>query len=157
MEKRFDPQAFVAEVETAKAMVRWSLKMVARQLAAGKDYLFEASRGSGAWSLDEMKDFAATWRHLEVNVAACAVGLLDRGNKLPFSKKWRFMTSSMTVALVLEPSVCRGCPQHQVVEGSSQGQLRSIQSQVYPKKLIKKILWAFSQQDRVSTACYPIS
>ena len=108
MEKRVDPQAFVAEVDMAKAMVRWCLKMAARQLAAGKDYLFEASRGSGAWSLDEMKDFAATWRHLEVNVAACAVGLLDRGNKLPFSKKWRFMTSSMTVASVLEPLVCRG-------------------------------------------------
>ena len=59
MEKRFDPQAFVAEVETVKAMVRWCLKMAARQLAAGKDYLFEASCGSGAWSLNEMKDFAA--------------------------------------------------------------------------------------------------
>lgn len=157
MEKRKDPQAFLAEVEQAKDMVRWCLKLAERQLAAGKDYIFEASSGSGAWSLDEMRAFESHWRHPQMNVAACAVGLLDKGNKLPFGKKWRFMTSSMTVAAVLEPLVCQGCPQHQVVEGSSQGQLRSIQSQVYPKRLVRKILGALAMQDQVATACYPLS
>eukprot|EP00435_Cladocopium_sp_Y103_P001390 s2644_g1.t1 len=157
MEKRRDPQAFIQEVEQAKEMVRWCLRLAERQLLIGKDYLFEASRGSGAWSLDKMREFVDTYHHPQVNVAACAVGLLDRGSKLPFGKNWRFMTSSLTVAAMLEPLVCQGCPQHQVVEGSSQGQLRSIQSQVYPKKLLRKILGGFAMQDQVTTACYPLS
>lgn len=141
----------------AENMVRWCLKLAERQLSLGKRYLFEAALESGGWSLEEMKSFCEWWRHPQVNVSACAVGLLDKVNKRPFGKKWRFMTSSATVASMLEPLVCSGDHQHQIVEGSSGGQLRSIQSQVYPKKLVRKILGGFAMEDQVSSACLPVS
>ena len=61
----------------AKEMVRWCLKLAARELALGKHYLFESSTGSQAWSLREMLEFMETWKHPQVNVFACAVGLLS--------------------------------------------------------------------------------
>eukprot|EP00435_Cladocopium_sp_Y103_P050503 s1907_g15.t1 len=157
LENRIDPQKFIEEQETAKAMVRWCLKMANRQMALGKHYFFESSNGSKTWSLPEMLEFVNTWHHPQVNVSACSVGLLDKASKLPFGKKWRIMTSSMTVAAMLEPLICDGSHQHQIVEGSSGGQLRSIQSQVYPKRLIRKILGGFAMGDQVETFCMPIS
>eukprot|EP00435_Cladocopium_sp_Y103_P011882 s2377_g3.t1 len=130
IEDRRDPEAFKREVYEAMGMVAWCLKLANKQLALGKHYLFESSNGSKAWSQKEMIEFVEKWRHPQVNVSACAVGLLDKVNKMPFGKKWRFMSSSMAVMTMLEPLVCSGDHQHQVVEGSSGGQLRSIQSQV---------------------------
>lgn len=157
LETRRDPQKFIEEQETAKAMVRWCLKMASRQLALVKHYFFEAANGCQTWRMPEMVEFQETWNHPLVNVAACSVGLLDKINKMPFGKKWRIMTSSMAVATMLEPLVCDGRHQHQTVEGSSGGQLRSIQSQVYPKKLIRKILGGFAIGDQVEDFCMPIS
>eukprot|EP00435_Cladocopium_sp_Y103_P051560 s1160_g16.t1 len=157
LEDRRDPEAFLQEVEMAKGMVRWCLRMAHKQLVLGKHYVFESSDGSKAWSLDEMLDFVRTYNHPQIKVSACAVGLLGKVNKKPFGKKWKFMTSSVSVATMLEPLVCTGDHEHQVVEGSSGGQLRSIQSQVYPKKLVKKILGGFAMQDQVESVCMPLS
>ena len=157
LEDRKDPDGFLQEQAMAMEMVKWCLKMANRQLAMSKHYFFESSNGSKAWSMDEMLAFVQRWHHPQVNVSACAVGLLDKVNKLPFGKKWRIMTSSMAVATMLEPLVCSGDHQHQVVEGSSGGQLRSVQSQVYPKKLIRKILGGFAMSDQIDSVCLPIS
>ena len=138
-------------------MVKWCLKLANKQFALGKHYFFESANGSQAWSIPEMEAFVAQWNHPRANVSACAVGLLDKVNKMPFGKKWRIMTSSLAVATMLEPLICSGDHQHQVVEGSSGGQLRSIQSQVYPKKLIRKILGGFAMTEQVDRVCYPIS
>eukprot|EP00435_Cladocopium_sp_Y103_P011900 s3832_g3.t1 len=157
VEDRVDPQAFLQEVEMAKGMVRWCLRMANRQLALSKHYVFESSDGSKAWTMDEMLKFIETWNHPQIKVSACAVGLLDKANKKPFGKKWKFMTSSLSVATMLEPLICTGDHEHQVVEGSSGGQLRSIQSQVYPKKLVRKILGGFAMHEQVESVCMPLS
>ena len=157
LETRVDPQKFIEEQETAKAMMKWCLKMAHRQLVLGKHYFFEATNGCMTWRMPEMLEFQETWRHPLVNVAACSVGLLDKVSKMPFGKKWRIMTSSMSVASMLEPLVCDGRHEHQIVEGSSGGQLRSVQSQVYPKKLIRKILGGFAMGEQVEEFCMPIS
>eukprot|EP00435_Cladocopium_sp_Y103_P015753 s1700_g3.t2 len=157
LECRRDPEGFLREQAEAKEMVKWCLKLANRQLALGKHYVFEAAHGCQTWNLEEMQKFVQTWHHPQVNVSACAVGLLDRVNHKPFGKKWRFMCSSMAVAAMLEPLVCTRDHEHQTVEGASGGQLRSIQSQVYPKKLIRKILGGFAMNDQVDSVCYPIS
>ena len=44
-----------------------------------------------------------------------------------------------------------------MVEGRSGGQLRSIQTQVYPKRLINIILGGFACQQQYEAVCYPVS
>ena len=67
------------------------------------------------------------------------------------------MTSSLAVATMLEPLVCNREHEHQVVEGTSGGIMRSIQSQVYPKRLVRKILGGFRMHDVVEDHCCAIS
>ena len=156
-EKRKDPEAFEKEVRVAKDMVRWCLKMAEKQLALGLHYLFESSQTSQAWTLEEMQAFINWWRHPCVDVSACAVGLKDKESGQLFGKKWRFMTSSSAVASMLEPLVCDKTHDHQVVEGSSGGVMRSVQTQVYPKRLVRKIMGGFRMHDVVEDHCCAIS
>ena len=156
-EKRVDPEAFQREVEKAQSMVKWCLKMAERQLALGLHYLFESSQTSRAWSMPEMKKFQDWWKHPSVDVAACAVGLKDKESDKLFGKKWKFMTSSPAVATMLEPLVCDRSHEHQVVEGSSGGVMRSIQTQVYPKRLVRKILGGFRMHEITEDHCCAIS
>ena len=156
-EKRVDPEAFQMEVKQAENMVKWCLKLAEKQLALGLHYLFESSQTSRAWSLDEMRRFQEWWKPPCVDVSACAVGLKDRESGALFGKKWKFMTSSLSVATMLEPLVCNKTHEHQVVEGTSGGIMRSIQTQVYPKRLIRKILGGFRFHDVVEDHCCAIS
>ena len=95
--------------------------------------------------------------HHQVDVPACAVGLRDKSSGLLFGKKWRFMTSSPTIAMVLSRLTCDGNHKRQTVEGSSGGQLRSIQSQVYPPKLINAILGGLAMMESCDSECFAIS
>ena len=156
-DKRKDLETHEAEVRQAMDMVKWCLKMAEKQLAMGLHYLFESSQTSKAWSMDEMKKFIEWWSPPCVDVAACAVGLTDKESGKLFGKKWRFMTSSMAVASMLEPLICDKTHEHQVVEGSSGGQLRSIQTQAYPKKLVRKIMGGFRMHDVVHDHCCAVS
>ena len=156
-EKRTNPEMFQREVERAEAMVRWCLRMAERQLSLGLHYLFESSQTSKAWTMEEMRRFQDWWQHPSVDVAACAVGLTDKESGKLFGKKWRFMTSSSAVATMLEPLVCSRDHEHQVVEGSSGGIMRSIQTQVYPKRLVRKIMGGFRMNDFVEDHCCAIS
>ena len=156
-DRRIDLPAFQHEVATAVAMVEWCLSLAEKQLAAGHHYLFESSQTCQVWSLPKMKAFRAWWKHPTVDVAGCAVGLRDKASRKLFGKKWKMMSSSMAIIYMLEPLVCTGDHEHQVVEGSSGGQLRSVQSQVYPPKLIKTILGAFAMEESIATWCMPIS
>ena len=90
-------------------------------------------------------------------MSACAVGLKDRESGQLFGKKWRFMTSSAAVATMLEPLVCDRSHEHQVVEGTSGGIMRSVQTQVYPKRLVRKILGGFRMHEVVDDHCCTIS
>ena len=132
-DKRVNPEVHEREVKQAKDMVRWCLKMAEKQLALGLHYLFESSQTSKAWTMEEMQKFIEWWKPPCVDVSACAVGLKDKESGELFGKKWRFMTSSTAVASMLEPLICDKTHSHQVVEGSSGGIMRSIQTQAYPK------------------------
>ena len=156
-DRRVDPQAHEKEVRQAQEMVKWCLKMAEKQLSLGLHYLFESSQTSKAWTLEEMRRFIEWWKPACVDVSACAVGLKDKESGELFGKKWRFMTSSMAVASMLEPLICDKTHSHQVVEGSSGGVMRSIQTQAYPKRLVRKILGGFRLHDVVEDHCCAIS
>ena len=156
-EKRVDPEAFEKEVREAQNMVKWCLKLAEKQLALGLHYVFESSQTSKAWTMEEMQAFRNWWQHPCIDVAACAVGLKDKESGALFGKKWRFMTSSVAVASMLEPLICDKTHEHQVVEGSSGGVMRSIQTQVYPKRLVRKILGGFRMHDVVEDHCCAVS
>ena len=145
------------EVEEAKAMVHWCIKMAERQLSLGKHYFFESSQGSQAWNLEKLKQFQETYNHPTIDVAGCAVGLRDKVSGELFGKKWRIMTSSMAIAYMLEPLVCKGDHRHQLVEGASGGQVCSIQTQVYPPKLVKTVLGGFAVEESYMSWCMPVS
>lgn len=54
-----------------------------------------------------------------------------------FGKKWGFLTNALRTVAMLDRLHCTQDHEHQVVEGQSRGLLRSIQTQVCPKKLIQ--------------------
>ena len=155
--KRLDPEAFAREQRIAGMMVDWSVRMALKQLSRGKDYIFESSQGCHAWKRESVERLRRASWHQQVDVPACAVGLKDKSSGHLFGKKWRFMTSKPSVAAVLERLKCSGDHVHQAVEGSSGGQLRSVQSQVYPPKLINIILGGIAMSDVFEDACMAVS
>jgi len=157
LEKRRNLEEHMADVENAVDMVRWCLRQANKQLAVGKHYFFEATATGETWDIQEMREFCEKWNHPKIDVAACAVGLKDKVSHKLFGKRWRIMTSSVTVAMMLEPLVCSRDHDHEIVEGSSGGQLRSVQSQVYPKRLIRKILGGFLMDETMAHACTEIT
>lgn len=117
LEKRVDVEQHLDEVQTAVEMIKWCLKRAEKQLAVGKHYLLESTASGEAWDIQEMRAFCHCYRHPQIDVAACSVGLCDKVSKKLFGKKWRFMTSSLAVAMMLEPLVCTKDHDHEPVEG----------------------------------------
>ena len=155
--KRVHPERHAQEVREAKSMVRWCARLAMRQVQQGRDFVFESSDRSGAWQ-DEV--LAAVERRLgcsSVAVPACAVGLRDKSSRKLFSQRWRFLTSSPALRASLQRLHCSGDHDHQTVEGSSGGVARSIQSQVYPSRLIHIILGALAEQEQQQSLCAAIS
>eukprot|EP00438_Fugacium_kawagutii_P020699 Skav229155 [mRNA] locus=scaffold2275:264912:272030:- [translate_table: standard] len=157
MDKRIDPEGFERDQRRAALMVAWCVELALKRLRRGKHYVFEAGQGCHTWKLPCMERLRQASMHDQVDVPACAVGLKDRSSGLLFGKKWRFVTSNPTIALVLSRFKCDGKHEHQTVEGSSGGQLRSVQSQVYPPKLVNAILGAIAMSESHETACMAIS
>lgn len=156
-ENRKDLSGHLLDVKHAQGMVKWSLGVAEFQIARGKEYVFESSQTSGAWSMPETEAFIAKYHPYIIDVPACAVGLIDPENKLPFGKKWRFMTGSRMIAMALGRFQCSGQHKHQPVEGSSGGMLRSVRSQVYPGRLIRTILGAFAMHEGAEHWCHAVS
>lgn len=67
------------------------------------------------------------------DVPACAVGLRDPSSHKLFGKKWSFATDAPGIAVALAGLTCDGHHQHQRVEGTSQGQMRSVITQDIPR------------------------
>ena len=132
-------------------MIRWCCGLAEGQVNVGKHFLFESARGSGAWKLPEVQRLGN--KHFVIDVPACAVGLRDKDSGKPFGKSWRFITLSESIALQLGKLVCSGDHEHQLVEGSSGGVARSIQSQVYPPTLVRRIQAGAVAQDHWSDTC----
>lgn len=77
---------------------------------------------------------------LRITVPACSVGLLDKETKKPFKKSCGFLTNSEGIATMLDKLERSRDHEHQVVEGRSGGQLRSVQAQMYPRRALNIIL-----------------
>lgn len=92
-----------------------------------------------------------------MDVSACAVGLRDKDTGKLFGKKWGFITNAPGIVAMLDRLQCDHSHDHQLVEGKSGGQLRSIQTQVYPKKLINSILGGLACNERFEHLCLPVS
>ena len=67
------------------------------------------------------------------------------------------MTGCATIAEALGSLKCSGDHQHQPVEGSSGGMLRSVRTQVYPHRLIRSILGAFVVHESHVHWCFAVS
>ena len=156
-DKRIDPIAHEHEVQEATQMVRWCCKIAKRQLEHGKHFIFEASKCCRSWTLPELQKLIEKVAREPVDVPACAVGLRDPDSQLLFGKKWSFLTSAGSVSATLSKFKCTGDHKHQVVEGSSGGMMRSIRTQVYPKRLIQAILGGFACQEQHESFCGAIS
>ena len=155
--KRIDPEQHAREVREAKSMMRWCARLAMKQVQAGRDFVFESSDRSGAWQDHVLKTIEQQLGQTSVAVPACAVGLRDKSSRRLFSKRWRFLTTSPALRAALERLHCSGDHEHQTVEGASGGVARSIQSQMYPTKLIHIILGSLAEQDQQQSLCAAIS
>ena len=59
--------------------------------------------------------------------------------------------------MMLGKLVCSGDHEHQTVEGTSGGMLRSVRTQVYPQRLLKTILGGLACHEHYEAHCYTIS
>ena len=146
-EKRKNPEGHEREVLEAKAMVRWCFRMAEKQVEGGRHYLFESSKTSKAWSIPAVERFMEKYHPVSVEVSLCALGVRCPETQKLYGKAWRFVTSSRGVGLQLAPFHCDHQHEHQPVEGSSGGQMRSIQTQQYPKKLVRAILAGYHREE----------
>lgn len=154
---RRDPIGHAQAVKHAKQMVVWSLRRAVECIDQGRYFLFESSKTSGAWRLEEMQTFVARYHPFIVDVSACAVGLKDPQSHLLFGKQWRFMTNCQTLAAALGRLVCSNDHEHQIVEGASHGMLPSVRTQVYPSRLVRIMLGAMSQHEAITCHCLAVS
>ena len=88
-----------------------------------------------------MLRFLKKYRELVPNATtpACRVELRDLESGVLFGKKWKWLSSMPELCFKLD-IVCKGGHNHQTVEGTSAGVNRSTQSQVYPPRLVQRIL-----------------
>ena len=123
--------------------------MAEKQIYGGRHYLFESSKTSKAWTIPAQQPVI-------VEVSLCALGVrCPETNKL-YGKAWRFVTSSKGIGLQLAPLHCDHQHDHQPVEGSSGGQMRSMQTQTYPKKLVRSILAGYHREEACDM-CWAVS
>lgn len=155
-EKRKNPEGYEREVLEAKSMVRWCFKMAEKQIQGGRHYLFESSKTSKAWSIPTVERFMEKYHPVIVEVSLCALGVRCPETQKLYGKAWRFVTSSRGIGLQLAPYHCDHQHEHQPVEGSSGGQMRSIQTQQYPKKLIRSILVGYHREEACDM-CWAVS
>ena len=155
--KRADPEQHERDVIEARAMVAWCTRIARDRMRKGKYFIFESSATCAAWRLPAMGHLMDFDECQRVTVPACSVGLRDRESKLPFKKSWSFLTNAEAIAAMLDKLECSQDHDHQVVEGRSGGQLRSVQTQVYPRRLINIILGGFACQQQYEAVCYPVS
>jgi hypothetical protein len=150
MHKRKDPEAYEKGVREALDCIALCVAGMLWQIDHGKYYIFESSDSSRTWTIEELMEILENFGW-QIPVPGCSVGSQDKISHRPFGKKWRFCTNSPMLAHVLAQLHCTnsGGPddhQHQPVEGTSGGQSRSVQSQVYPVKLCRKIVEGMSLQ-----------
>lgn len=107
--------------------------------------------------MPETQEFISRHNPFIIEVPACSVGLRDRESGLLFGKYWRFMTDCPSVAAALGRLHCDGKHVHQRVEGASGGVMRSVQTQVYPQKLVRLILGSFAQHEVHAHLCLAVS
>ena len=93
-----------------------------------------------------MENFVKETNPAILEVSLCSLHLRCPESRRLYGKEWRFMTS-LAIATQLAPLHCQGGHEHQPAEGSSGGQLRSVQTQVYPKTLIRKKLAGFHREE----------
>ena len=157
MEKRQNPERFRREVIEAKAMIAWCCKLAMRQIARGRYFLFESAQTSETWKQPCVKKLLEESGGYWLDIPACAVGLRDPSTRKLFGKKWSFLTNAGGIAMEMSKLQCDGQHEHQRVEGTAQGQLRSVITQGYPHKLVRRILCGFAANEHQEQLCLAIS
>ena len=146
--RRQDIEQFNREKVEAKAMVAWCARIARDRMRKGRLFVFESSKTSASWREPGLQDLMGYDECHRVDVPACSVGLRDRESKKLFGKERGFLTNGPGIVSMLSRLRCTGDHEHQVVEGRSGEQLRSIQTQVYPPKLINSILGGFACSEK---------
>ena len=101
-EKRRDPAQILRESKTAVSFIILCVESAKRQVRRGKHFIFEQSRGSAAWGLDEMTNFLPEFEPYVAEAAGCRFNKRDLESGKPFSNIWRFVTDMPEVARKLD-------------------------------------------------------
>ena len=88
----------------------------------------------------------------EVDFDMCAVGLCDRRSGLPIRKPTRIVTSDPRLVESLEKCKCPGHAEHAHLTGHRHAQC----SEVYPRKLCRRVASAFASRDKHVTPVHDI-
>ena len=129
-------EKFAAELEMAKAHVRFCVELMREQLAAGRHFLFEHPAWASSWDMPELESLAETPGVLWQRADQCRYGLVtpnEEGIDTPAKKPTGFLSSSWCILEQLS-LCCDNSHVHQQLIGG-----RAAKAALYPPALCKAI------------------
>ena len=144
-ERRRDPEGHRREVKEALAFVDLCVEIARYQLSKGKHFVFEAPPGAKSFQRQSLKNLVESSGVYTGTATGCAFDLCDPVTGDFMTKAWRFVTSAFQLAKAVHQR-CPGGHAHQRTEGSAAGIRRTTWTQVYPIRLVRCMLRAWSRQ-----------
>ena len=95
-DKRRDPEKFESEVREAISFIVLCLVIAEWQMARGRHFVLEQSRGSSAWGMKEMIEFLAEFSPFVAEAAACRFGKVGLEPGVPLAKIWHSHRTSLS-------------------------------------------------------------
>ena len=135
---------FIKRLREAKVLLRFAVKVIEEVINYGGVYLLEQPLTSKAWMETVLQQIMNREDCILAQCDQCQYGLQDyHGGKMKKSTGW--ITNSPQIANRLDKK-CDGTHEHTHVLGSSGGQNRSTQAQIYPRPLIQAILDGYREE-----------
>ena len=132
-------------MEEALAFVDLCVKIAHYQLSQGRHFVFEAFPGANSFQRQGLKDLVGRPGVYTGTATGCAFDLCVPVTGDFMTKAWRFVTFAFQMAKAVHQR-CPGGHTHQRTEGSAAGIRRSVWTQVYPVRLVRCMLRAWSRQ-----------
>jgi len=137
---RMDKNKLIDNCTVAVKQLNVALWMMNYQLQHNRGFIFEHPVGARSWARPEMVSFMQKDPSIKsATFDFCQFGLISKETKMPMQKRTTLLTNIKTVFDTFNGVLCTGCHEHQRIQGSEGGVLRSEWAQRYPTMFCQHI------------------
>ena len=148
--RRQDPEQRARKLAEGRVLLGFTMQVCMTQHKGGRKFLFEHPQNAASWTEAVVEEVRQQEGVHEITFDQCQYGLKDPQNHKLFRKRTRVLTNCEHMKGL--QNMCSQDHDHQRVEGQTQvgGRWvnRSRCAQVYPKRLVDKIVGCFLQYKR---------